>query len=107
MAGKTIKIYGLPIDVTATEVKEFLERYVEEGSVVAVKPRLPEVDDRSSKAFAVVQFSTSEHAREISVLTQQRLLMYNSFTLVTRSAKHDIVQKLRIPLSTLCLVWGR
>ncbi|KAM0952798.1 putative RNA-directed RNA polymerase [Dioscorea sansibarensis] len=101
MAGKTIKIYGLPIDVTATDVKEFLERYVEEGSVVAVKLRLPEVDDRSSKAFAVVQFSTSEHAREISVLTQRRLLMYNSFTLITRSAKHDIVQKLRIPLSTL------
>ncbi|XP_039144790.1 probable RNA-dependent RNA polymerase 1 [Dioscorea cayenensis subsp. rotundata] len=101
MTGKTIKIYGVPTNVTATEVKEFLERYVEEGSVVAVKLRLPEVDDRSSKAFAVVQFSASEHAEEISLLAQQRLLIQSSFTLITRSAKHDIVQKLKIPLFTL------
>lgn len=101
MVGKTIRISGFPIDVTANEVKAFLERYVDEGSVDAVKVRLPKVRNRSSKAFALVQFSSSKHAGEISSRAQQKRLMYGTFILTTISAEHDIVQKPRIPLFTL------
>lgn len=101
MVGKTVRISGFPIYVTANEVKVFLERYVDEGAVDAVKVRLPKGRDRSLRAFALVQFSSIRHAGEISSLAQQKCLMYGTYILNTLSAEHDIVQKPRISLFTL------
>ncbi|KAJ0987263.1 hypothetical protein J5N97_005619 [Dioscorea zingiberensis] len=80
---------------------EFLARYVDEESVVAVKLRLPKVCKRGSRAYAFVQFLTSKHATEVSLIAQQRRLSYGTFILTTKSAEHDIVQKPRIHLFTL------
>lgn len=101
MVGKTVRISGFPIYVTANEVKVFLERYVDEGAVDAVKVRLPKGRDRSLRAFALVQFSSIRHAGEISSLAQQKCLMYGTYILNTINAEHDIVQKPRISLLTL------
>ncbi|KAM0952796.1 putative RNA-directed RNA polymerase [Dioscorea sansibarensis] len=101
MDGKTIKIYGWPNTVTATEVKEFLEKSVSKGSVVAIKVRGQEDSDGSSKkAFAVVQFLISKHVRKVSGGARQGRLKYRTFALTTKTAERDIVPEPRIPLFT-------
>ncbi|KAJ0987264.1 hypothetical protein J5N97_005620 [Dioscorea zingiberensis] len=94
-------VYGFPTCVTATDIKEFLGRYVDEESVVAVKLRLPKVCKKGAKAYAFVQFLTSKHAAEVSLIAQERRLIDGTFILTTNSAEYDIVQKPRIHLFSL------
>ncbi|KAK8684610.1 hypothetical protein V6N13_040629 [Hibiscus sabdariffa] len=66
--GKSIQVYGFPPNITALEVKTFLEKYTGSGTVFAVKIRLTK-----AKAYALVQFTKTADAERITSLASQGL----------------------------------
>jgi RNA-dependent RNA polymerase len=94
---KTIQLRGFPNDVTADDVKRLVEHYTGEGSVFAMKIR--ESKGRDKKSFAVIQFTTAEHATDMMALPLpiRRLLTlrYGSCNFKVLEMERDIVPKPR------------
>ncbi|XP_074556672.1 LOW QUALITY PROTEIN: putative RNA-dependent RNA polymerase 1 [Curcuma longa] len=97
MSSKTFKISGFPSPVTATQVTTFLERYTFAGSIIALKLR----QSRNSRAFAIVQFSKNEDAKDLILMIQRRKLYYNGSYLTLRNVERDIIPKPREPMFVL------
>lgn len=97
MSSKTFKISGFPSPVTASQVTTFLEKYTFDGSIIALKLR----PSRNSRAFAIVQFSKNEDAKDLILMIQQRKLYYNGSYLTIRNVEHDIIPKPREPMFVL------
>ncbi|XP_058078632.1 RNA-dependent RNA polymerase 1-like [Magnolia sinica] len=93
MVGRTIKVSGFPTNVSAETVKEFLERYTGGGTVYALKVRPPESIGPRSKAFVIVQFTTSSCAEDITFMANQQQLQYEGSYLKARDGERDIVLK--------------
>ncbi|KAG6509953.1 probable RNA-dependent RNA polymerase 1 [Zingiber officinale] len=91
MSSKTFRISGFPRCVTASEVTTFLEKYTFAESIVALKLR----PSKNSRAFAIVQFSKNEDARDLILMIQQRKLYYNGSYLTLHNVEHDIIPKPR------------
>ncbi|TYH90144.1 hypothetical protein ES332_A13G029600v1 [Gossypium tomentosum] len=95
--GKTIQVYGFLSDVSAGEVKTFLEGYTGRETVYALKIRQHK---KSGRAFAIVQFTRSSDAGLIIRLANQRLYYGRSY-LKAREMETDIVPKPRVFLHTM------
>jgi RNA-dependent RNA polymerase len=98
---KTIEVYGFPHYVTVPDVKRFVEQYTGEGSVVAIKIR--EGKARNRTAFAIIQFTTKDHATDMMALPSRNLspLQYGSSYLKVREMERDIVPRPREFLHSL------
>lgn len=85
---KTISLYGFPSVENPEDIKEFLEEYTGEGTVLAVEVALPK--SSGSRTHANVQFTDVEAAETIKSLAEDYLWYENSY-LKARDARHDIV----------------
>ena len=101
MGGKTVKVYGFPMNVTADGVKNFLEKYTGVGSVFAVKVRHPRVITTRSRACAVVQFLTIKDAEILHNRPQLRYFPHLKSYLKVEYLERDIVPKPRRHLFVL------
>ncbi|KAJ7954354.1 RNA-dependent RNA polymerase [Quillaja saponaria] len=68
--GKTIQLSGFPSDVSAHQVKVFLEQYTSGKTVYAIKIRQKSWDPR---AYAIVQFTTIKDADFFTSLANKSL----------------------------------
>ncbi|XP_010527810.1 PREDICTED: RNA-dependent RNA polymerase 1 [Tarenaya hassleriana] len=91
--GKTIQVYGFPSDVTAAEVKNFLEQRTGLGTVFAIKVRQPK--NGGARSYAIVQFTATRWAELIISLADERLWYGRSY-LKAREMSQDIVPKPRV-----------
>ncbi|KAK9115807.1 hypothetical protein Sjap_014754 [Stephania japonica] len=98
--GRTIQVSGFPSSVTSEAVKEFLEIFAGKGTVYALKIRPCKAKGLLLKAFAVVQFTSSDIADRITLLINQRL-SYGTNKLKVWNVENDIVPKPRVPLLSL------
>ncbi|KAJ8648443.1 hypothetical protein MRB53_001466 [Persea americana] len=98
MRTSTIRLSGFGRVVSKEEVKKFLEDITGKDSVVEIKPTPPKNTVPRSRAFALVQFTSNRHAKDISSQAKQRLLWYEGSYLTVRREMHDIIQK---PRSTI------
>lgn len=104
MGGKTINVYGFPLDIGADDVKEFLENYTGKGTIFALKFRHPKVMKPNSKAFAIVQFEKREDAAtiiDIAERLRQNFTYHSRSFLKVRYVDRDIVPKPRKTLFVL------
>lgn len=98
--GKTIQVYGFPSGVTAQVVKDFLESETGEGTVYAIKVRLP--NNGARRSYAIVQFTTTESADLIiSLASRRERLWYGRSFLNARRMEQDIVPRPRTFMHTL------
>nr|KJB79013.1 hypothetical protein B456_013G029000 [Gossypium raimondii] len=95
--GKTIQVYGFLSNVSAGEVKTFLEGYTGRETVYALKIRQHK---KGGRAYAIVQFTRSSAAELIIRLANQRLYYGRSY-LKAREMETDIVPKPRAFLHTM------
>lgn len=98
MGCKTIRIYGFPRTATALSVTAFLEKHAGEGTIYALKFRLPKHVTAKSRAYAIVQFLTNRHAESI---VRMHLVWSDGFLLKVQDMEHDIVPKPRTSLFVL------
>lgn len=63
---QTIQLYGFLHVLPGEVVKEFIERHTGEGTVVALEFKEPK--KKGSKAYVIVQFTTTRSANHIMVL---------------------------------------
>ncbi|KAF9625252.1 hypothetical protein IFM89_020838 [Coptis chinensis] len=98
--GKTVQIHGFPTNISAEEVKIFLENITGNGTVHAIKVKQSQTVARNPRAFAIVQFTTTESAELISSLINQRLL-YGISRLKVWNMDRDIVPKPRASMLSL------
>ncbi|KAJ9708546.1 hypothetical protein PVL29_000538 [Vitis rotundifolia] len=89
--GKTIQVYGVPSNVSANEIKEFLEKYTGEGTIEALEIKQPK--SGASMTHAKVQFTSLRLAELIISLAKQ--LWYGGNYLNAREMDLDIVPKPR------------
>jgi len=99
MGGKTIKVYGFPLNVTADGVKNFLEKHTGDGSVFALKVRHPRVIKTRSRAHAVVQFLTIKDAEIVYSQSQLQYFSYQGSYLKVEYLERDIVPRPRKQIS--------
>ncbi|CAL0318586.1 unnamed protein product [Lupinus luteus] len=99
--GKTIELYGFPSYVTATSVIQFVERYIGEGAVFALKLR--QGKGRVPRAFAIIQFTSAKDAADMLSLAcnSAQMLRYGTSYLKAREVERDIVPKPRTFLHNL------
>jgi RNA-dependent RNA polymerase len=95
MAGKTIQVSGFSLCSNAELAKKCLEDITCFGSVYALKFRYPKNMTSRSKAYAVVQFQTERHAKEIFKKAKRGLLANKGYKLKVRYMERDIVPKPR------------
>jgi len=102
---KTIKLHGFPHYVTVPDVKTFVEQYTGEETVVAIKIRkcscyknrcrcykkMRFVQIR--KAFAIIQFTTTDHATDMMALRSGEKLRFRKSYLKVREMERDIDTK--------------
>ena len=93
MRSSTIRLSGFDRAVSKEEVKKFLEDITGKDTVVEIKPRPPKNTAPTSRAFAIVQFTASKFAEDISSQAKQRLLGYEGSYLTVRQEKRDIIQR--------------
>ncbi|CAN8293438.1 unnamed protein product [Cochlearia groenlandica] len=96
--GKTIQVYGFPLEVTTEDVKSFLERLTGSNTVYAIKVTRPKKG--GPRLYAIVQFTSERHARTIITLASQRLDYGRSY-LKAYEAEQDIVPKPRASLHNI------
>lgn len=101
MGVRTVLVHGFPMNVTAEEVKNFLEKYSGDGSVFALKVRHPKVVKPGSRAFAIAQFLTVEDAEIFHNKAQKMYFSYKGSQLNIKYAERDIVPKPRKHLFVL------
>ncbi|KAL4297423.1 hypothetical protein GQ457_12G004680 [Hibiscus cannabinus] len=92
--GKSIQVYGFPPNITALEVKTFLENYTGIGTVFAVKIR-----PTKAKAYALVQFTKTADAERITSLASQGLWCPSS-QLEVREMETELVSNPKFYLHT-------
>lgn len=90
--GKTLHLSGFPSHVTAERAKEFLEGLTGEGTVYAIKLRLPK--NGGPRYYAIVQFTSTQSAELIISKANERLWYGRSY-LKARVMDQDIVPKPR------------
>ncbi|XP_022776585.1 RNA-dependent RNA polymerase 1-like [Durio zibethinus] len=95
--GKTIQVSGFLSNVSAEEVKAFLEEYTGKETVFALKIRQQK---KGRRAYAIVQFTKSIEAGLIIKLANQGLYHRSSY-LKAREMENDIVPKPRTFLHTM------
>nr|DAD32250.1 TPA_asm: hypothetical protein HUJ06_011101 [Nelumbo nucifera] len=95
--GKTLQIFGFPSNVTAKEVKDFLEKYTGQGSIYAIKIRQSKVE--SAGAFAIVQFTTIENTKAKHIFAKR--LRYKNSKLRAQTMVNDIVSKSMVTMFNL------
>ncbi|XXG40884.1 hypothetical protein AAC387_Pa01g1485 [Persea americana] len=93
MRSSTIRLSGFDRAVSKEEVKKFLEDITGKDTIVEIKPRPPKNTAPTSRAFAIVQFTASKFAEDISSQAKQRLLGYEGSYLTVRQEKRDIIQR--------------
>ncbi|KAI3946193.1 hypothetical protein MKW98_008786 [Papaver atlanticum] len=100
--GKTIHIYGFPSYVTAELIKDFLENYTSKGTVYALQVTIPKNKGPNPRAFADIQFTSSQNAEYMSLLINrpQRLYFGNSYLKVFQRDR-DIIPKPRVSMFNL------
>ncbi|XP_011021756.1 PREDICTED: probable RNA-dependent RNA polymerase 1 [Populus euphratica] len=87
---KTISLYGFPTVEPPDDIKECLEEYSGEGTVVAVHVAQPK--SVGSRTNAIVEFTTSEAAQKIKLKSlDDEGLWYGNSYLKARDAYHDTV----------------
>ncbi|KAM7485811.1 hypothetical protein LguiA_001820 [Lonicera macranthoides] len=89
--GKTIQVYGFPHKVSAEEATAVLERHTGHGTVYALE--VNQSNRERSRAFAKVQFTTSESAEDIISLATCKCLWYGNSYLKAREQELDLVKK--------------
>ncbi|XP_034691829.1 probable RNA-dependent RNA polymerase 1 [Vitis riparia] len=95
--GKTIQVYGVPSNVSANEIKEFLEKYTGEGTIEALEIKQPK--SGVSMTHAKVQFTSLILAKLIISLAKQ--LWYGGNYLKAREMDLDIIPKPRTFLHSM------
>ena len=95
--GKTIQVYGVPSNVSANEIKEFLEKYTGEGTIEALEIKQPK--SGVSMTHAKVQFTSLRLAELIISLAKQ--LWYGGNYLKAREMDLDIIPKPRTFLHSM------
>lgn len=101
MGGKTVQVYGFPMNINLEGVKRFLENYTRDGSIFAVKVQHPKVTTTKSRAYAIVQFLTSKDAEILMGEAQKPNFNYGKSYLKVRYMERDIVPKPRAHLFVL------
>jgi RNA-dependent RNA polymerase len=87
---KTISLYGFPTVEPPDDIKEFLEEYSGEGTVVAVHVAQPK--SAGSRTNAIVEFTTSEAAQNIKLKSlDDEGLWYGNSYLKARDVYRDTV----------------
>ncbi|EPS70289.1 hypothetical protein M569_04468, partial [Genlisea aurea] len=94
--GLTVMIFGFPSRVPADSVKQLVERYTGQGTVVALKV---EASKSGPRAYAVVQFLDARSAEMI--VHAQNSLYYGSSYLKVRYSDKELV---RNPATNLQLI---
>ena len=101
MRSSTIRLSGFGRAVSKKEIKKFLEDITGKGTVVEIKPRPPKNTVPKSRASAVVQFTATKFAEDISSQAEQHLLWYEGSYLTVRQEKPHFIQKPRSTNSKL------
>ncbi|KAJ8648444.1 hypothetical protein MRB53_001467 [Persea americana] len=101
MRSSTIRLSGFGRAVSKQEIKMFLEDITGKDTVVEIKPRLPKNTVPKSRASAVVQFTATKFAEDISSQAEQHLLWYEGSYLTVRQEKPHFIQKPRSTNSKL------
>ncbi|XP_023549735.1 probable RNA-dependent RNA polymerase 1 [Cucurbita pepo subsp. pepo] len=88
--GKTIEIFGFPAQVTADEVKEFIENHTGDGTVLTVRISKPN-DEKARFTFATVRF-TSKLGGEyvVAQAAAEKRLWFGSLYLKARKVEREI-----------------
>ncbi|KAF9673790.1 hypothetical protein SADUNF_Sadunf10G0060500 [Salix dunnii] len=87
---KTISLYGFLTVEPPDDIKEFLEEYSGEGTVVNVNVAQPKSEGLRTKA--IVEFTTSEAAQKIKLKSlDEEGLWYGNSYLKARDVKYDTV----------------
>lgn len=91
--GKTVQIYGFPTNVSAEDVRVYLEKYTGNETVVAL--RIAQSQKKGiPRAFAIVQFTSTENVTTISNLIKgPSRLYYGGSYLKIFDVERDIVSK--------------
>uniref|UniRef100_A0A0E0CR57 RNA-dependent RNA polymerase n=1 Tax=Oryza meridionalis TaxID=40149 RepID=A0A0E0CR57_9ORYZ len=101
MGGKTLQVSGFALDDSADYVKDWLERIVGTGNVYAVKLRPPKNITATSRAYAIVQFQTEEHASLVKNAAQRKILRRGRYYLKVHPSDRDIVPRPRVSMFKL------
>ncbi|KAH7839585.1 hypothetical protein Vadar_006011 [Vaccinium darrowii] len=89
---QTIQLYGFLHVLPGEVVKEFIERHTGEGTVVALEFKEPK--KKGSKAYVIVQFTTTRSANHIMSLANRRQLYYDgSSSLKAFTENSNLVKK--------------
>ncbi|RZC80987.1 hypothetical protein C5167_043569 [Papaver somniferum] len=97
--GRTIHIYGFPSYVTAELIKDFLEDYTGKGSVYALQVTIPKNKGPNPRAYADIQFTTTQNADYMSLLINQpQRLSYGTSYLKVFGRDRDIIPKPRVSM---------
>lgn len=88
--GKTIEIFGFPAQVTADEVKEFIENHTGDGTVLTVRISKPNAE-KARFTFATVRF-TSKLGGEyvVAQAAAEKRLWFGSLYLKARKVEREI-----------------
>ncbi|EAY87440.1 hypothetical protein OsI_08849 [Oryza sativa Indica Group] len=101
MGVKTLQVSGFALDDSADYVKDLLERIVGCGNVYAVKLRHPKNVTATSRAYAIVQFQTEEHASLVKNAAQRKILRRGHYYLKVHPSDRDIVPRPRVSMFKL------
>ncbi|MCL7025086.1 hypothetical protein MKW94_007557 [Papaver nudicaule] len=97
--GRTIHIYGFPSNVTAEAIKDFLENHTGKGTVYALQVTIPKNKGPNPRAYADIQFTTSQDADYMSfVINPPKRLYYGNSYLKVFARDRDIIPKPRVSM---------
>ncbi|KAI3921162.1 hypothetical protein MKX01_036141 [Papaver californicum] len=100
--GRTIHIYGFPSYVTAELIKDFLENYTGKGTVYALQVTIPKNKGPNPRAFADIQFTSSQNAEHMSsLINRPQRLYYGKSYLKVFQRDRDIITKPRVSMLNL------
>uniref|UniRef100_A0A0D9VKR2 RNA-dependent RNA polymerase n=1 Tax=Leersia perrieri TaxID=77586 RepID=A0A0D9VKR2_9ORYZ len=101
MVGKTVQVSGFALHDTAAYAKDLLEQIVGTGNVYALKLRHPKKITATSRAYAIVQFQTEEHASLVKSAAQRNILRSGHYYLKVHPSDRDIVPRPRVSMFKL------
>ncbi|KAI3914603.1 hypothetical protein MKW92_017863 [Papaver armeniacum] len=97
--GRTIHIYGFPAYATAELIKDFLEDHTGKGTVYALQVTIPKNKGPNPRAYADIQFTTTQKADYMSLLINRpQRLYYGTSYLKVFDRDRDIIPKPRVSM---------
>ncbi|GLJ27326.1 hypothetical protein SUGI_0536330 [Cryptomeria japonica] len=91
MISCTVQISNIPLTVIAKELVEYLEGIAGKGSVFACEIKTDRKNGRS-RGFGKVQFESIDSRKEVCMLSQLGLLLFQNENLIVSTADKDMFQ---------------